>query len=92
MNYFGSKHFYNFLKNKKSFNIINMNNINKIKAICLNKIDTRALVTIKKSGTANSILLSICSSPSVLSQLSLSNLSKVKSGDIDGKINYKLRA
>ena len=89
MNYFGSRQFYNFLKNKKTFNIINRNKVNKIKAFCLNKIETRALVTLKKSSSINTILLSNLTEPFALSHSFLSNISDLKLLDLEGKIIIK---
>ena len=86
MNYFGSKHFYQFIKNKKSIRFINQNNVNKVKAFCLNKIETRALVCLKNSST--SIVLSSLFSNLAISHILLSKLAKLKSMDIEGKIIY----
>ena len=80
MNYFGSRQFHHFLKNKKNLNIINRNNVNKIKAFCLNKIETRSLVFLN-SFSLNRILITI---PFTLSHFFLSNLSKIKLIDFEG--------
>ena len=88
MNYFGSKHFYNYIKNKKSIRFINQNKINKVKAFCLNKLETRALVCLKNS-SSSIVLSSLFSNPLGISLVLLSKLSKLKSMDIEGKIIYK---
>jgi len=49
MNYFNSRHFLNFLKNKKSMRLINQSRINKVKALCSNIIENRALIQLKNS-------------------------------------------
>jgi hypothetical protein len=85
MNFFGSKQFHHFLKNKKSFNIINRDKINRIKAYCLNKLETRAIVSIKNSTSTNALIQSTLINPLALSQIFLMKLSKTNISTIEGK-------
>lgn len=91
MNFFGSKQFYHFLKNKKSLNIINRDKINRIKAICMNKLETRAIVSIKNSTSDKALLLSTFTNPLALSQMFISNLSKSNLSIIEGNKKIKKR-
>ena len=88
MNYFNSRHFLNFIKNKKSIRFINQTQINKIKSVCANKIETRALVAIKNSKTVNANTIALLTNPlSLVSYLFLAKLEKLQLLDCEGKNN-----
>ncbi len=56
MNFFNSRNFYNFIKNKKSIRLINQTKINKIKTICSNTIENRTLIKLKSISNINKSL------------------------------------
>ena len=57
MNYFNSRHFMNFVKNRKSIRIINQTNINRIKTLCSNILENKSLISIRSINTNNTSLL-----------------------------------
>jgi hypothetical protein len=57
MNFFNSRNFLNFVKNKKSIRLINQTKINKIKTICSNVIENRTLIKLKNVSNINKSML-----------------------------------
>ena len=51
MSFFSSKQFFNYLKNKNSFNFFSKSKIDRIRTMCFNKLDKRNYLTIKSSNS-----------------------------------------
>ena len=47
MSYFYSRHFMNFIKNKKSIRLINQTNIKRVKTVCSNILENKAIIALK---------------------------------------------
>ena len=69
MTFFSSKQFFNFMKNKNSFNVFNRNKIERLRNICFNKVQSRNYLDIK------SFISSLLSNSLVSSSLFLSSYS-----------------
>ena len=84
MTFYSSRQFFNYIKNKNSFNYFSKSKIDRIRGMCFNKLEKRNYLAIKTSLTSL-IGMSVLSTNLLLTSF-LNGLIKLKQLDLEGII------